>query len=58
MLEGVVPNEINQKTTKFIDQSGHRPLLKEDWFIEQIFLNSQVVGIIRSLLGANFALPD
>ncbi len=57
MLEGIVPNEINQKTNKFIDQNGHRPLLKEDWFIEQIFLNSQVVGVIRSLLGANFALP-
>ena len=50
-------DEINQRTIDFIDQSGHRPLLKEDWFIEHVFLNPQVVGIIRSLLGANFALP-
>ena len=57
MLEGIVPDEINQRTIDFIDQSGHRPLLKEDWFIEHVFLNPQVVGIIRSLLGANFALP-
>ena len=57
MLEGVVPDEINQRTTQFIDQYGHRTLLEKDWFIDNVLLNSQVVGVIRSLLGPNFRLP-
>ena len=60
MLEDVVPDEINQRTTQFIDQHGkglHRTLLKKDWFIDNVLLNSQVVGVIRSLLGPNFRLP-
>ena len=54
MLEGVVPDEINQRTTQFIDQYGHRTLLEKDWFIDNVLLNSQVVGVIRSLLGTTF----
>ena len=57
MLEGIVPDEINRRTISFIDQNGHRPLLVEDWFIDNVFLNCQVVGIIRSLLGSDFKLP-
>ena len=57
MLEGVVPDEINQRTTQFIDQYGHRTLLEKDWFIDNVLLNAQVVGVIRSLLGTSFKLP-
>ena len=40
MLEGIVPDEINRRTISFIDQNGHRPLLVEDWFIDNVFLLS------------------
>ena len=57
MLENVVADDINQRTTNYIEENGHRPLLNEDWFIEGIFQNPQAAGAVRSLLGANFALP-
>ena len=39
------------------DTEYHLPLLDEDWFVENILLNSALVGVIRSLLGREFALP-
>ncbi len=59
MLKGVVPEEINKQTFEFLDLHPHgKPveILKEDWFVENVILNSQAVGIVRSLLGKNFAL--
>jgi len=57
MLENVVSDDINQRTTNYIEENGHRSLLNEGWFIEAVFQNPQAAGAVRSLLGANFALP-
>ena len=57
MLESVVDDAINRQTTDYIDKNGHHSLLNEDWFIEAVFYNPQAAGAVRSLLGANFALP-
>ena len=57
MLESVVDDAINRRTTDYIDKNGHHSLLNEDWFIEAVFHNPQAAGAVRSLLGANFALP-
>ena len=65
MLEGVVPDEINWRTCKFIEAhkfrtfeaSLHYPLRREDWFVENVLKNPQAAGAVRSLLGANFGLP-
>jgi hypothetical protein len=32
-------------------------LILEDWFVEQVFLNPQLAGALRSLLGKNVGLP-
>ncbi len=60
MLEAVVPDEINRKSTDFL--AGVQPgeaddILNEDWFVDNVILNPQAAGIIRSLLGRNFQLP-
>lgn len=57
LFEGVVPDAINRRATAFIAEHGHLPLLKTDWFIENVLLNTQAGGAVRSLLGKNFALP-
>ena len=57
MLEGVVPDEINRRTFEFIETHGHAGLLQEEWFVEEVLLNAQAGGAVRSLLGRNFALP-
>ena len=40
-------------------RASHEPstIFLEDWFVEHVLLNSQVVGVMRSLLGRNFGLP-
>ncbi|NQZ68730.1 MAG: hypothetical protein HRT89_11750, partial [Lentisphaeria bacterium] len=61
MLEGVVPDEINQKTIAYLEENpSHEPkaILDEDWFIEHVIKNPQAVGAVRSLLGSDFLLPD
>lgn len=59
MLEAVVPKEINRRSVEFIEAHGgqHGALLKEDWFVEGVFLDPQAAGAVRSVLGKNFALP-
>ncbi len=57
MLKGVVPDEINRRTSEFIETHGQGPLLQEEWFVEEVLLNPQAAGAVRSLLGRNFALP-
>lgn len=57
MLEGVVSDEINQRTSEFVEAHGPVPLLQEDWFVEHVLCNPQAAGAVRSLLGRNFALP-
>ena len=60
LLKGVVPDAINRKTLEFVDQySGDivLELLNQSWFVDGVLLQSDVVGVVRSLLGRNFALP-
>ena len=56
-FEGVVPDEINRRVFEFIAENGQNPLRQEDWFVQNVFLNPQVAGAVRSLLGAKFAHP-
>ena len=60
MLEGVVPEEINNLATKHADENSvlePTELLEKDWFVEDIILNSSGFGAARSLLGSNVGLP-
>ena len=60
LLEGVVPDEINRRTISFLDKyPSHEPteILTEDWFVDNVILNPQASGAVRSLLSQNFGLP-
>ena len=60
LLDGVVPEEINQKAVAFLDSDTYyepTDILAEDWFIENVTLNPAAAGAIRSLLGAGFTAP-
>ena len=61
MLEEVIPEDINRRTFDFM--AGNplimpSEILREDWFVQNVILNSTVTGAVRSLLGANFSLPN
>ena len=72
VLEGIVPPEIDLKTLAFLDafyatQPTDLPertatiptdLFSEDWFRDNVVLHPQVTGVLRSLLGKDFTLPD
>lgn len=60
MLEGVVPDEINRRTVSYLEKNpSHEPteILLEDWFVDNVILNEEAAGAVRSLLGQNFGLP-
>ncbi len=60
MLPGVVPEEINRRTSAFMelhDKSEPSEILREPWFLEHVILNPAAAGAVRSLLGAGFGLP-
>ena len=60
ILEGVVPDELNRRTSRFVDDhSSLEPvaILEEDWFVEGVLKNQQAAGAVRSLLGKDFKLP-
>ena len=60
MLEGVVPDEINRRSFAYLDaHPSHEPstILLEDWFVENVLLQPQVAGAVRSMLGRNVGLP-
>ena len=72
VLEGIVPREIDLKTLAFLDafyatQPTDLPertatiptdLFSENWFRDNVMLHPQVTGVLRSLLGKDFTLPD
>ena len=61
MLEGVVPSETNERTLALVDENPtNQPieLLEEDWFVDDVILNPQAAGAVRSLLGKDFGLPN
>lgn len=60
LFKGVVPEEINRKTTQYCDQDDYYEptgILNEGWFIDNVILNRVVAGAVRSLLGRDFHLP-
>ena len=60
VFEGVVPEEVNQRTTDFLEEhSGSEPteLYCEDWFMDHVICNPTTTGAVRSLLGRDFHLP-
>lgn len=60
LLKGVVADDINRRTAKFLEtHTSYEPteILAEDWFVEGVLKNPQAAGAVRSLLGANFKLP-
>ena len=60
LLEGVVPDEINQRATKYLDEDDfYEPtgILAQDWFVENVTLNPVAAGAVRALLGADFHTP-
>ena len=60
VLEGVVPDEINRKAFAYLEENTYyepAEILKEDWFVDNVILNPQAAGAVRSLLGKNFGLP-
>ena len=61
ILEGVVDDDVNRRMMAFAaEHTDHQPLelLTEEWFVEGVFKNPQAAGAVRSLLGANFKLPQ
>ena len=60
MLEGVVPDQINRRTLDFLEaqpSGGPVEILTQDWFVDNVVLNSQAAGAVRSLLGRDFGPP-
>jgi hypothetical protein len=60
VLEAVVPDEVNRRTTAFLDEHpGMEPneILGETWFFDAVIKNPAATGVLRSLLGAGFLLP-
>lgn len=60
MLEGVVPEEINRRTLAYLDEHPEMEptaILNEAWFVDNVILNPQAAGAVRSLLGRHFGLP-
>ena len=60
VLNGVVPDEINRRTIEYLEANTYyepTEILRDDWFVENVILNPQAAGAVRSLLGMNFGLP-
>ena len=64
-LNGEIPANPSYIPDGFTDEdlerlrNSHEPttLILEDWFVEQVLLNPQLAGALRSLLGKNVGLP-
>ena len=57
-LDTIVPDEINKRVFQYCNQhDGAAIPATEDWYIENVTLNPQVIGPIRSLLGRDFTYP-
>ena len=66
-LEGIIPDATNGWVFDYIEENcctsnplltDVNALLKEQRFIEEVLLHPQVSGAVRSLLGAQYQLPD
>ncbi|MDE0428957.1 MAG: phytanoyl-CoA dioxygenase family protein [Caldilineaceae bacterium] len=59
-LEGVIPESTNRWVFDYLDRENADPhdLVRDEYFIDEVLLHPAVAGVIRSLLGAQFQLPD
>ncbi len=59
-LEGVIPESTNRWVFDYLDQEDADPhqLVRDECFIDEVLLHPAVAGVIRSLLGAHFQLPE
>jgi len=59
-LEGVIPDSTNRWVFEYLDREGADPvqLVRDDRFIEEVLLHPAVTGVVRSLLGEHFQLPE
>lgn len=60
LLEGVVSEDVNQRTIEFVDAHPELEptiIMDEDWFLEGVILEPEVAGAVRSLVGNQFGLP-
>src|SRR4051812_15015448 len=60
ILEEVVPEETNRWVSEYLEKNnGLEPneILKEQRFVNEVLLNAEAAGAVRSLLGKDFALP-
>jgi hypothetical protein len=55
MLESVVSSQINARVRAYCDEHDGAAPVNERWYIDNVVLNPEVAGFVRSLLGANFA---
>lgn len=65
MLEGVIPEEINQRVLAWLVEHDRlikggeaHGLLEEEWFKEHVVRNPSGAGAMRSLLGPNYVEPN
>ncbi len=59
-LEGIIPDSTNRWVFEYLDREGADPvqLVRDDRFIEEVLLHPAVTGVVRSLLGEHFQLPE
>ena len=59
-LEGVIPESTNRWVYDYLDREDADPhqLVRDECFIDEVLLHPAVAGVIRSLLGAHFQLPE
>ena len=60
VLEGVVSDDVNRRTTEFLAENrtiSPTEIIYEDWFLEEVICNPVSTGAVRSLLGRDFHLP-
>lgn len=64
MIEAAVPAEINERVvaamTERFERGGRQmhSFTQQEWFVESVLANPAAAGVARSLLGANFSLPN
>lgn len=60
LLPGVVPADVNRRLFQYLEEHPDREpssILEEEDFVRGVLLHPEVAGIVRSLLGKQFALP-
>lgn len=61
MLEGVVSDPVNQLVMEHCERHAGKSAeipISEPWFVEAVVLNPVVTGVVRSLLGREFAYSE